>query len=235
MTDSEEIANKFAAVPEWPEKQWLAGEKETLGLYLTGHPINQCESHIRAFHCTKLVDLIANRRGQNSRVAGLILSMRVMVTKAGKRMGIITLDDKSARMDVTVFADLLDQYEALLVADKVVVLQGQVSEDFFNGGLKMSAREVMSIDQARERFASKLRLKVDAQKTGPDFQAQLHDALQPASGGLCPVFIEYKNNQAKAELSLGRAWSITPSDDLFFALGRLLGDENVTLHFDHIG
>ena len=63
----------------------VAGEKETLGLYLTGHPINQYEAHVRAFHCTKLVNLVANRRGQNSRVAGLILSMRVMVTKAGKR------------------------------------------------------------------------------------------------------------------------------------------------------
>ncbi len=233
-TDSEEIANKFASVPEWPEKQWLAGEKETLGLYLTGHPINQYESHIRAFHCTKLVDLIANRRGQNSRVAGLILSMRVMVTKAGKRMGIITLDDKSSRMDITVFADLLDQYEELLVTDSVVVLQGQVSEDFFNGGLKMNAREVMSIDQARERFASKLRLKVNFLQIGADFQTQLNEALQPAKGGLCPVFIEYKNQQAQTELSLGRAWSVTPSDDLLFSLERLVGEENVSLHFDHV-
>jgi len=234
-TDSEEIANKFSAVPEWPEKQWLAGEKTTLGLYLTGHPINQYENHIRAIHCRKLVDLVANRRGQNSRVAGLILSMRVMVTKAGKRMGIITLDDKSARIDITVFADLLEQYEDLLVVDNVVVIQGQVSEDFFNGGLKMSAREVMSIDQARERFASKLQLKIDAQKIGPTFQAQLYQALEPVKGGLCPVFIDYKNSHAEAQLSLGRAWSITPSDDLFFALGRLLGDENVTLHFDQLG
>jgi len=234
-TDSEEIANKFSAVPEWPEKQWLAGEKATLGLYLTGHPINQYEQHIRAIHCSKLVDLVANRRGQNSRVAGLILSMRVMVTKAGKRMGIITLDDKSARMDVTVFADLLEQYEALLIADNVVVIQGQVSEDFFNGGLKMSAREVMSIDQARERFASKLQLKVDAKKVSPTFQAELYQALEPAKGGLCPIFIDYKNEQAQTQLSLGRSWSITPSDDLFFSLERLLGEENVTLHFDQLG
>jgi len=233
-TDSEEIANKFASVEEWPEKQWLAGEKETLGLYLTGHPINQYETHLRAFYCTKLVDLVANRRGQNSRVAGLILSMRIMVTKAGKRMGIITLDDKSARMDITVFADLLDQYEALLVTDNLLVIQGQVSEDFFNGGLKMNAREIMSIDQARERFASKLRLKVNAAQISDDFQVNLKAALQPAMGGLCPVFIEYKNQQAQAELSLGRAWSVTPSDDLLFSLQRLLGKENVMLHFDPV-
>jgi len=233
-TDSEEIANKFACAEKWPEKQWLAGEKETLGLYLTGHPINQYETHLRAFHCTKLIDLVANRRGQNSRVAGLILSMRVMVTKAGKRMGIITLDDKSARMEITVFADLLDQYQELLVADSVIVLQGQVSEDHFNGGLKMNAREVMSMDQARERFASKLRLKINAEQLGDDFQDLLSDALQPAMGGLCPVFIEYKNKQAQAELALGRAWSVTPSDELLFALGRLFGEHNVTLHFEQV-
>ena len=234
-TDSDEIENKFSVVEKWPEKQWLAGEKETLGLYLTGHPINQYETDLRAINCTKLVDLVVNRRGQNSRVAGLILSMRIMVTKAGKRMGIITLDDKSARMDITVFADLLDQYEDLLVTDAVLVLQGQVSEDYFNGGLKMSAREVMSIDQARERFASKLRLKIDATKIGDDFQARLAEALTPAKGGLCPVFIEYKNAIAQAELSLSLAWSITPSDQLLFALEKLLGADNVTLHFDTLG
>lgn len=234
-TDSDEIANKFASVAKWPEKKWLAGEKETLGLYLTGHPINQYEKHLRAFHCTKLVDLVANRRGQNSRVAGLILSMRVMVTKAGKRMGILTLDDKSARMDITVFADLLDQYEELLVTDNVVVLQGQVSEDHFNGGLKMNAREVMSIEQARERFASKLRLRINAQQIDAGFQSRLAEALRPASGGLCPIYIEYKNQQAQAELSLGRAWSVTPSDELLFSLSCLLGEENVTLHFDSAG
>ena len=234
-TDSDEIENKFSVVEKWPEKQWLAGEKETLGLYLTGHPINQYETDLRAINCTKLVDLVVNRRGQNSRVAGLILSMRIMVTKAGKRMGIITLDDKSARMDITVFADLLDQYEDLLVTDAVLVLQGLVSEDYFNGGLKMSAREVMSIDQARERFASKLRLKIDATKIGDDFQARLAEALTPAKGGLCPVFIEYKNAIAQAELSLSLAWSITPSDQLLFALEKLLGADNVTLHFDTLG
>ncbi|HEY7867468.1 MAG TPA: DNA polymerase III subunit alpha [Psychromonas sp.] len=233
-TDSDEIAGKFSSVDKWPEKQWLAGEKETLGLYLTGHPINQYEKELRAFHCLKLSTLVANRRGQNSRVAGLILSMRIMVTKAGKRMGIITLDDKSARMDITVFADLLDQYEDLLIADNVLVLQGQVSEDYFNGGLKMNAREVMSIDQARERFASKLRLKVNSDNIDADFQGLLKEALLPAKGGLCPVYIEYTNPLAQTELVLARQWSVTPSDDLLFSLSRLLGPENVTLHFDHV-
>jgi DNA polymerase-3 subunit alpha len=234
VTDSDEIDNKFSLVEKWPEKQWLAGEKETLGLYLTGHPIDQYEPHIRAFHCTKIGDLTANRRGQNSRIAGLILGMRVMVTKAGKRMGIITLDDKSARLEITVFADLLDQYEDLLVTDNIIILQGQVSEDFFNGGLKMNAREVMSIEQARERFASKLRLKVNANNVGDNFQSQLQSALEPAMGGVCPVFIEYTNTTAQAELSLGLSWAITPTDDLLFVLSKLVGEENVTLHFDHI-
>ncbi|MCP5077891.1 MAG: DNA polymerase III subunit alpha, partial [Psychromonas sp.] len=210
------------------------GEKETLGLYLTGHPIDQYEPHIRSFHCMKIGDLAPNRRGQNSRIAGLILGMRVMVTKAGKRMGIITLDDKSARLEITVFADLLDQYEDLLVTDNVVILQGQVSEDFFNGGLKMSCREVMSIEQARERFASKLRLKINANNIGENFQEQLQNVLEPAIGGVCPVFIEYTNATAQAELSLGLSWAITPTDNLLFELSKLVGEENITLHFDHV-
>jgi len=235
-TDYEEIENKFSTVEEWPEKQWLKGEKDTLGLYLTGHPINQYEPHLRAINCLKLANLAVNGRGQNSRVCGLVLAMRVMVTKAGKRMGILTLDDKSARMDVTIFADLLDQHESILSTDNIIVLQGQVSEDYFNGGLKMNAREIMSIDQARERFASRLRLTVSSnvlQKYSlPEFKSRLKAILTPASGGLCPVFIGYQNAQAQAEIELGIEWSITPSDDLFFELERLLGKDNVVLHFD---
>lgn len=235
-TDSDEIENRFSIVDKWPDKQWLKGEKETLGLYLTGHPINQYEPDLRAIHCVKLSALTANRRGQNSRVSGLILAMRVMVTKAGKRMGILTLDDKSARLDVTIFADLLDQYEVLLSVDNIVVLQGQVSEDFYNGGLKMNAREIMSIDQARERFASKLRLTVASsvlhKYSIEQFQARLKQTISPAAGGLCPVFVHYHNDQAQVEIELGIEWSVTPNDDLLFELGRLLGEENVTLHFD---
>ncbi|AGH81972.1 DNA polymerase III subunit alpha [Psychromonas sp. CNPT3] len=233
-TDSADIENRFSKVEKWPEKQWLAGEKETLGLYLTGHPINQYEAHIRAFHCKPIVDLSSDRRGQNSRIAGLIIGLRVMVTKAGKRMGILTVDDRTARIDITIFADLLDQYEALLVMDKVIVLQGQVSEDFFNGGLKMNAREVMSIDQARERFASKLRLKINKEKIADDFQVHFNEALQVAKGGLCPVYIQYTQEKACAELALGLSWSVTPSDDLLFALQKLLGDDNVSLQFEQI-
>ena len=235
-TDEDEIEHKFSIVEKWPEKQWLKGEKETLGLYLTGHPINQYEPHLRAINCLKLGNLTVNGRGQNSRVCGLVLAMRVMVTKAGKRMGILTLDDKSARMDVTVFADLLDEHEALLFTDNIVVLQGQVSEDYFNGGLKMNAREIMSIDQARERFASKLRLNISSNVlqslSTEQFQARLKETLLPAAGGLCPVFINYQNHQAQVEIELGIEWSITPSDELLFELGRLIGEDNVTLHFD---
>ena len=202
-TDSDEIANKFSAVEKWPEKQWLKGEKETLGLYLTGHPINQYEPHLRAINCLKLANLTVNGRGQNSRVCGLVLAMRVMVTKSGKRMGILTLDDKSARMDVTIFADLLDQHEALLFTDNIVVLQGQVSEDYFNGGLKMNAREIMCIDQARERFASKLQLTLSSNilqsQSLETFKTRFNNVLKPASGGLCPVTICYQNHQAQSE------------------------------------
>ena len=194
------------------------------------------KSHIRAINCLKLGNLTVNGRGQNSRVCGLILAMRIMVTKAGKRMGILTLDDKSARMDVTIFADLLDQHEALLTVDNIIVLQGQVSEDYFNGGLKMNAREIMSIDQARERFASKLRLNISSNilqlQTIEQFQGRLKEVLTPAAGGLCPVFINYQNHQAQVEIELGIEWSITPSDDLLFELERLLGENNVTLYFD---
>lgn len=74
-----------------------------------------------------------------------MIAARVMTTKRGTRIGIMTLDDRSGRMEVMLFSDALDRYAELLEKDRILVVSGQVSFDDFNGGLKMSAREVMDL------------------------------------------------------------------------------------------
>jgi len=99
----------FTVVPEWPDKVWLDGERETLGLYLTGHPINQYLPELRHYVSGRLSEAHPTERDKTTTVAGLVIAARVLVTKRGNRMGIITIDDRSARLDITLFSEALER------------------------------------------------------------------------------------------------------------------------------
>ncbi|MEC8490040.1 MAG: DNA polymerase III subunit alpha, partial [Pseudomonadota bacterium] len=113
-TEPEDVKQAFADVPEWPEKVWLEGEKDTLGLYLTGHPINQYAEELRYYTDGRLVDLKPTNKDQMASAVGLVLGVRVMTNKRGRRWAIVTLDDKSARIDVRFFPDMYEQFESVL-------------------------------------------------------------------------------------------------------------------------
>ncbi|NMS52342.1 OB-fold nucleic acid binding domain-containing protein, partial [Vibrio parahaemolyticus] len=106
-------------VPPWPEKVWLEGERDTLGLYLTGHPINAYVKELNKYTSCRLKDATPTRRDQSVTVAGLVIAARVMTTKRGTRIGIMTLDDRSGRMEVMLFSDALDRYAELLEKDRI--------------------------------------------------------------------------------------------------------------------
>ncbi|MFV0489523.1 MAG: DNA polymerase III subunit alpha, partial [Vibrio fluvialis] len=149
--EPEQIEQSYASCQPWPEQVVLDGERETLGLYLTGHPINQYLKEIERYvGGYRLKDMHPTERGKVTTAAGLVIAARVMVTKRGNRIGICTLDDRSGRLEVMLFTDALDKYQQLLEKDRILIVSGQVSFDDFSGGLKMMAREVMDIDEARE-------------------------------------------------------------------------------------
>ncbi|WP_416238640.1 OB-fold nucleic acid binding domain-containing protein, partial [Raoultella planticola] len=90
--------------------------------------------------------LVPTPRGQMVKVAGLVLASKVFTTKRGNRISICTLDDRSGRLEIMLFSDALDKYKHLLEQDRILIATGQVSFDDFNGGLKMTVRELMDIN-----------------------------------------------------------------------------------------
>ncbi|MFM5294030.1 DNA polymerase III subunit alpha [Aeromonas veronii] len=228
----DDVKKAFANVPHWPDKVWLEGERETLGLYLTGHPINQYSSELRRYTSGRLCDLHPTSRDTVSTAAGLVIAARSMVTKRGNKMGIFTLDDRSGRLDVTLFSEALEKYEELMQKDRILVVSGQVSFDDFSGGLKMSARELLDINDARERFARAIRISLDEQRIDDRFFPRLCEILEPARAGVCPVQVNYRRPGSRVRLTLGTEWRVTPTDQLLDDLRVLLGRERVELVFD---
>ncbi|AFH94845.1 DNA polymerase III subunit alpha [Providencia stuartii MRSN 2154] len=229
----EQVESSYASVPKWPDQVVLDGERETLGLYLTGHPITRYLNEIERYtNGLRLKDVNPTPRGQVTTVVGLVLSAKVITTKRGNRIGICTLDDRSGRLDIMLFSDALDKYQHLLEKDSILIATGQVSFDDFNGGNKMTVRELMDISEAREKYARGLAISLSDKQINDQLLNRLRSTLEPHRSGTIPVHLYYQKDDARAKLKFGVVWRVTPVDDLLNSLRTLLGNEQVELEFD---
>ncbi|HSG91262.1 MAG TPA: DNA polymerase III subunit alpha [Pseudomonadales bacterium] len=231
-------------VRPFTQPQRLVGEKETLGLYLTGHPIDSYEREIRQFAPTPIRDLRADRNVQV--VAGLIVDHRVIRTKRGDPIAFVTLDDRSARIEVVVSADLLDACREKLGRDRLVVVEGEVGVDDYSGGMRVRrAHAVYTVTEARQRYATALDISIDGSRVGGEFSDRLRRVLasyrgdpgRPGSAeaaGL-PVAIRYCGRGAEARLRLGNDWRVEPSDDLLQRLRDELQADDVGVRYQGDG
>lgn len=223
-----DVYANYRKVRELTLKERLRGEKETLGLYLTGHPIDEYEGEVRRFARQRINDLRPARETQT--VAGLIVNLRVMKNKRGDKMGFVTLDDRSGRIEASLFAEAFAAAQALLQTDALVVVEGEVSLDDFSGGLRLRAKRVMSLEEARTGLAESLRLKVAGEQLAGDRLGWLAE-LCGRHRGACPLTLDYRGENARALLQFGDQWRIDPTDSLIQTLRDQFGRDNVFLQY----
>jgi DNA polymerase-3 subunit alpha len=224
--------SSYELVPEWEEDYRLQGEKETLGLYLTGHPINQYLEELGKITSSRIVDLKPTRK-QMVIIAGLIIASRTMNTKRGDRMAFITLDDRSGRIEIAVFSEAYQRYRDLLAKDKILVVEGEVGLDDYSGGIKMQASAILDMDQARERYAKRLVVDLDA-ASAPALLAQLERTLAPFREGRCPIRVRYRNSLAMGEVEFGAESQVKPTQELLQRLRQLAGETNVRIEYGEV-
>ena len=161
----------------WPEQQRLLAEKETLGLYLSGHPIDEFLPELA--HITK--DRIARLRPQRRTqlVAGLLHEIRAMKNKAGDTIAFLTLDDRSGRFEVSVFAKEYEKFRDVLQKDVILIVECTVRVDDNSGGMRGRAKYVLTLAQARKKYASRLALNLKSDSLPGDFCEHLATILTP--------------------------------------------------------
>ena len=215
-------------VRPWTLKEILNGEKESVGSFLSGHPIQEYDSEIRKFAPKRIRDL--QPEGATT-VAGLIVDIRTIKTQRGV-MAVLKLDDNTGQIESTVYAEVYNEHRELLVKDRIVLLEGRVQSDDYSGGLSMRAREIRSLEQARSARVSEIRLEVDNTGMGRELRQLLKDALMTAGGGECPVTVDYSQPQGSARVRLGDQWRVHPSDDLLERLRGTVGGDHVEIIYD---
>ncbi|MFZ1292879.1 MAG: DNA polymerase III subunit alpha, partial [Pseudomonadales bacterium] len=226
----EDVYAAFRAAAEWSARERLRGEKETLGLYVTGHPIDDHEAEIAQFARTRIAQLRADQEPQ--RIVGLVVGMRTMKSKRGEDIAFLQLDDRSARVEVSLFSDVYRACREHAVRDTILVVEGVVSVDDFSGGMRMRANEAYTLVEARRRFARELVLQLGEDDFAADFTSVLGRLL---GGGRaregCAVRVVYSTADASAEISLGDQWRLLPSDEALARLRERLGAGRVSLRY----
>ena len=218
----------FDDVKSLSVKDRLNGEKDTLGLYLTGHPIDEYESELKKMFPHRIANL---RSGKDSlTISGMIVAMRILKNKRGDNFAFLTLDDKSGRIEISVWAEKFNAYRDILIKDALLVIKGVISEDDFTGGLKMVAESIQSIYQARCSKLLCLELLVSQGST--DWVDKFRSTINGYRNGNCSVFVNYEQEHARCALKLGSDWKVQPQDGLLTALREQFGEKSVILRYD---
>jgi DNA polymerase-3 subunit alpha len=231
-------------LPEWSEAVRLAGERETLGLYLTGHPIAEYERELKPIISGRIADVGGAKPvgagsdekgntwrgpGRSATVAGLVLEIR---KRAGRTSFI--LDDRSGRMEVTMFEDVYQQFRALVAKDAILVVEGGLRWDDFIDDWRLQAKKILDVDQAREQFARNLVLRWPRAARNGDARKlveRIEQALRPSQGGRCNVAVRYANADASSIVQFGEQWRVRPSRELIERLSSLMGRDSVELYY----
>ena len=222
--ESSHEAHEYLVCDPWPELRRLQGEKETLGFFLTGHPVTQ---YVAEFNNKvtpiKALNPYATKKAW---VCGLVKAQKRILTKTGKKLMIMTLEDQSARFDVVVFDNLYEELKTPIQVDQVLVVEGEISVDNFNGGTRMLANQIFQTHEARVHLGKRLTLTLT-----PDSQSLLGtlQTMLKANQGDCPVQIHYKNTEAQVVLNVGESWRVNPTDELLKLLRELLGESRAVI------
>jgi DNA polymerase-3 subunit alpha len=202
-----------------------------LGLYLTGHPIDEFEAEVQQVVSMRLGDLDGSveelkrsRRGNIKTFAGLVMGVRTRQTQRGETMAIVTLDDRTGRLEMTLFGEAYAEFKHLMVVDTVVVVEAEAGWDDYNDRPRIRAQKVYTLVEARQALIKGVEFKVEAAQAQA-FLAKLKALVRsdlPEDRG-CTVWIRYANDWAQGEVMLHNRYRIPLEDETLHALKQSFG------------
>jgi len=229
---AEDIAPQFPDVPPLSEAQLLQAEKETLGFYVTSHPLVKVARQLTALSTTDCASLVNLNEGTPVTLGCLIVNVRQRITKsgrsAGKRMGIFTVEDLTGPCECIAFAESFAELETMLLPDAIVFLRGSV--DRRRERPQVIIDSAIAVDDALGELTGRLRLKIDHTPDAEELD-KLSKAIA-AHRGRCPVEMEITpatRPDLRTVVTPSEKWHVTPCPELYESLSELLDEENVVL------
>ena len=216
-----ERAHAAADADEWDEATRLRHEKEALGFYITGHPLERVQESLSRLSITPIQALAEAQDGAEVTVAGLVVSRKITTTRRGDRMAYARLEDLTGTIEAIVFPELFKSSGALLESDQPLLVTGAL--DCGDQGSKLKATKLQALDAAQARLNRQLRITVGPTALSVDQLVQLRAVLTRHPGS-CPVALTLRHpEQRQATVLLDRQYWVAPTPALLADVEALLG------------
>lgn len=246
QTPETAVSHQVEKQPDWGDLERLARERATLGLYLSGHPVEvhrELLDAVSSGRFNKLMEACPGspssdgdsaegegekrrfRRGPEVLAGGWVVDIRRFGPRAQ-----LTLDDRTGQLFIRVSEQLWDQHRRRLSTESLMFVRGRISPDDFTGGYQVRAEELLFLEDIQHRYTEGLLIQWPARGTGDLKALQAHLEPMRAEAG-CPVAVRYVNGTASATIDFGPQWRVRAVGDEFEHLKRLVGPQDVQVRY----
>jgi DNA polymerase-3 subunit alpha len=223
----------YPDVEAWSPKQLLAFEKEALGFYVSGHPLDRYRTDLVRYASAATSDFVAGKRGVgDASVGGIVSQYREMVTKKGDKMARFMLEDAEGALEVIAFPKTFEKVRHVLVSDEPILCTGSVKNEgnAESPEWKMLLELAAPLSELRQQKTSRVDIHLNADQLTPDQIDELKTILASATRGSCQAVLRLKIPQrSETVVTLPDAWAVSPTEDLLTRIERLFGDRVTTL------
>ncbi|MEA2114169.1 MAG: DNA polymerase III subunit alpha [Thermodesulfobacteriota bacterium] len=212
---------QYPDIEEWPELKKLAYEKETIGFFLTGHPLEGVIDDIRMVADSEIAELDNCRDGQAIRVGGLIQNFKEHTSKKGDRMAFTVLEDMGSSIEVIVFPSTFAQCSELLSTDEPLIVLGTIQQG--EQGAKIIAEAIDPLDKAIEKYTENTMIRLQASRTMRGQLIQLKDMLYEFHG-ISPVKLTlHFDGRGEVDIEMLKDLTVRPCPDFFNQVRKSFG------------
>jgi DNA polymerase-3 subunit alpha len=205
---------------EFDERELLRLEKETLGLYVSEHPLERVRTDLRRKTDCALSEIERRRDGEVVTVGGIVSGLKQVTTKRGEPMVFATLDDPSGSAEIVVFNSTYAAAREHLEEDRILIVKGRVDHKQA-GETKLVALDVRVFEAAPER--REVRLRIDARQAPAGLIRELASLVKDFPGD-APVYLALETSLGERTLALGPGYRVKPDSDFFAEARALLGE-----------
>jgi len=211
----------MSEIDEWDEKQLLAFEKESLGFYITGHPLSEYEDILEKFANTNSSTLKEQNDGDAVRIGGMIRSTKIIKTKKGDLMAFVTLEDLHGSVEIIVFSTLYAKVYDLLTDDSSILVRGHLQKD--ENSVKILADTLIPMDKAEETWSTSIHFNLDITRTDKALLEKLKSVFKRYPGS-CRGYVHLLDpEKTETIIALSDATKLKAGSSLIREVNRLLG------------
>jgi len=224
---SYETEVSLPGIEEWHENQLLRYEKESLGFYISGHPLARCTGEIKKFANSDTAKI--KELGENAEVSlcGVISACKKKVTRRGDKMAILSLEDLQGVTEVLVFPKVYEKTQDILESDLPVLVKGRIKKD--EKGVSIISEEIAMLKDIRKREARRVDIRLSSIGLNDEHLSRIHDILLQNKGG-CEVYLHILvPNHSEAVISVGNDLRVSPSDRMIVDIESIAGNRAVTV------